>query len=84
MVQQEIRIVLEFTPEARTWIRVNKVDVPVFWKGRAIPPLLGDVLRLGGRQFVIAGRVWEHDGAGPILRLYVGGSHAQSDTIFGQ
>ena len=84
MLQQNIRIVLEFTPEDRTWIRVNKVDVPAFWKDHQVAPLLGDVIRVGGRQFVIAGRVWEHDGAGTLLRLFIGSSHAQSDTIFGQ
>jgi len=84
MVQQDIRIVLEFTPEDRTWMRVNRVDVPPFWKGHTVAPLLGDVLRVGGRQFVIAARVWEHDGAAPTLRLFIGSGHAQSDTVFGQ
>ena len=84
MQQQDIRIVLEFTPEDRTWIRVNKVDVPAFWRGHSVTPALGDILRLGGRQFVIAARVWEHDGTGPGLRLFVGSGHAQSDTVFGQ
>jgi len=46
-------------------------------------PALGDVVRVGGRQFVIEARVWEHDGAAPPLRLYVGSGHAQSDTSFG-
>jgi hypothetical protein len=84
MLQQDLRIVLEFTPEDRTWIRVNKVEVPQFWKGHAVAPALGDVLRLGGRQFVVVARVWEHDGAGAALRLFIGSGHAQSDTVFGQ
>jgi hypothetical protein len=48
-----------------------------------VPPALGDVVRVGGRQFVIEARVWEHDGTLPMLRLYVGSGHAQSDTTFG-
>lgn len=83
MTQEELRIVLEFTTEDRTWIRVNKIDVPRFWRGHAVPPALGDVVRVGGRQFVIEARVWEHDGTLPMLRLYVGSGHAQSDTSFG-
>lgn len=82
MTQQTLRIVLEFTPEDRAWIRINKVDVPAFWQGHAVPPALGDVVRLGGRQFVIEARVWEQEAAGPALRLYVSSGHAQSDTTF--
>ena len=83
MAQENLRIVLEFTPEDRTWIRVTKVDVPQFWPDHSVAPALGDVIRVGGRQFVIAARVWEHDGASPVLRLFMSGSHAQSDTSFG-
>lgn len=83
MTHEELRIVLEFTAEDRTWIRVTKVEVPRFWQGHSVPPALGDVVRVGGRQFVIEARVWEHDGTLPMLRLYVGSGHAQSDTSFG-
>ena len=83
MTQQDLRIVLEFTPEDRTWIRITKVAVPAFWEGHSIPPALADVVRVGGRQFVVEARVWEHDGAQPTLRLYLGSGHAQSDTTFG-
>ncbi len=83
MTEQDIRIVLEFTPEDRTWIRITRVDVPRFWQNHSVAPALGDVVRVGGRQFVIDARVWEHDGAGPTLRLYLGSGHAQSDTSFG-
>ena len=83
MTEQDIRINLEFTPEDRTWIRITKVDVPRFWQGHSIAPALGDVVRVGGRQFVVDARVWEHEGAGPTLRLYLGSGHAQSDTSFG-
>jgi hypothetical protein len=45
--------------------------------------MVGDVIRVGGRQFAIEARVWEHDGVSPVLRLFVGSSHARSDTTFG-
>lgn len=83
MTHANLRFVLEFTSEDRTWIRVTKVDVPQFWPDHSVAPALGDVIRVGGRQFVIAARVWEHDGAQPLLRLYLGSGHAQSDTTFG-
>lgn len=79
----ELRIVMEFNTEDRTWIRLNKVTVPAFWSGHTVPPSLSDVVRLGGRQFVIEARVWEHDGTQPTLRLFMGSGHAQSDTTFG-
>jgi hypothetical protein len=83
MSQQDLNIVLEFNAEDRAWIRISKVDVPKFWAGHNVPPALGDVVRLGGRQFVIEARVWEQDVATPMLRLYLSSSHAQSDTSFG-
>jgi hypothetical protein len=83
MTQQALRISLEFTPEDRAWIRINKVDVPAFWQGHSVAPALGDVVRLGGRQFVIDARVWDQDNGSPTLRLFVGSGHAQSDTTFG-
>lgn len=78
------RIALVFQPDDQTWIRLNGIDVPSFWRGHAEAPARGDVVRLGGRQFVVEARVWEHDAQGPLLRLYVGGGHAQSDTSFGE
>ncbi len=83
MSQENLRIILRFGTEDKAWIRVTKVDVPEFWRGHAVAPALGDVVRLGGRQFVVNARVWEHDGAAAILRLYLGSGHAQSDTTFG-
>lgn len=83
MTQQDLRIVLEFNAEDRAWIRVTKVVVPTFWQGHLVPPARGDVVRVGGRQFVIEARVWEHDGTVPVLRLYLSSGHAQSDTSFG-
>jgi hypothetical protein len=77
------RILLAFTPEDLAWIRRSKQLVPKYWEGHGAPPLTGDVLRFGGRQFLIQGRAWEHDADGPLLRVFVGGSHAHSDTVFG-
>ena len=83
MNQENLRIVLQFASEDKAWIRVTKVAVPNFWHGHPVEPALGDVVRVGGRQFVINARVWEHDGAAAVLRLYLGSGHAQSDTSFG-
>ena len=83
MDQQEIRIVPVFAPDDQAWLRRAAVQVPAFWQGHAVAPALGDVLRVGGRQFVIEARVWEHDGASPVLRLFLGSGHAHSDTTFG-
>ncbi len=54
-----------------------------YGQGHAVPPAQGDVVRVGGRQFLIQGRLWEHDGQATILRLFVGNAHAESDTVFG-
>ncbi|MEO8059503.1 MAG: hypothetical protein ABI671_14395 [Burkholderiales bacterium] len=83
MPEQAIRIVPVFTTDDQAWIRRESVPVPQFWQGHTVAPALGDVLRIGGRQFVIQARVWEHDGTAPVLRLYIGSGHAQSDTAFG-
>jgi hypothetical protein len=83
MDQQALRIVLAFAPDDQAWIRMSSVTVPKFWQGHDAVPLAGDVLRVGGRQFVIQGRAWEHDGTVPVLRLFLSGGHAESDTVFG-
>ena len=72
-----------FTTDDQAWLRREGIAVPAFWQGHTVSPALGDVLRIGGRQFVIQARVWEHDGTVPVLRLYIGSGHAQSDTAFG-
>jgi hypothetical protein len=41
------------------------------------------VVRFGGRQFVIEARVWEHQDAQPLLRLFVSTARAESDTSLG-
>ncbi len=83
MPQEDIRIILSFSADDQAWIRQNKVVIPKFWANHSIQPAQGDVFRVAGRQFLIQARVWEHDGASPVLRLFIGNAHAQSDTIFG-
>jgi hypothetical protein len=74
---------LVFSSEDQAWIRREKIAVPKFWQGHAVPLLVGDVVRFGGRQFVIEARVWEHEGGQPLLRLFVGSARAESDTSLG-
>ena len=83
MTTDNIRITLVFPTDDQAWIRRSGIVVPEFWAGHSVAPALGDVLRIGGRQFIIQARVWEHDGTMPLLRLFVGSGHAQSDTTFG-
>lgn len=83
MTSPNLRVALVFGSEDQAWIRREQIVVPQFWQGHAVPPAQGDVVRIGGRQFLIQGRAWEHDGQSAILRLYVGNAHAQSDTVFG-
>ncbi len=83
MSQPSLRVILVFNTDDQAWIRRSQIVIPQFWQGHAVPPAQGDVIRLGGRQFLIQGRVWEHDGESAVLRLFVGNAHAQSDTVFG-
>jgi len=83
MPLQDLRIVLSFSDEDQTWLRLSSIAVPDFFGSHAVPPAAGDALRIGGRQFVVQARVWEHDGLKPVLRLLLGSGHAQSDTVFG-
>lgn len=83
MSEAGLQIVIVFSAEDQAWIRRSSIAVPRFWDGHATAPQRGDVLRIAGRQFVIEARVWEHDAQGPVLRLFVGDAHAQSDTVFG-
>ncbi|MEY4748138.1 MAG: hypothetical protein RIQ60_352 [Pseudomonadota bacterium] len=79
------RIVLGFSPEDQSWLRRSSIDVPRFWApGATVAPMVGDVLRIGGRQFLIKGRLWEQDAEGVVLRLMLSSAHAQSDTVFGE
>jgi hypothetical protein len=80
---QNLKIVLAFSLDDQAWIRRSGIVVPKFWAGHGVAPAAGDALRLGGRQFVVQGRVWEHDGHSPVLRLYLSSGHAESDTVFG-
>jgi hypothetical protein len=83
MSQQTLRMVLVFSAEDQAWMRRSSIAIPPFWQGHEVPPAQGDLVRIGGRQFLIRGRVWEHDGEAPTLKLYVGDAHAPSDTVFG-
>jgi hypothetical protein len=83
MGSSNLRVMLVFSTDDQAWIRREQIKVPQFWEGHAVPPAQGDVIRIGGRQFLIQGRVWEHDGGSTVLRLFVGNAHAQSDTVFG-
>lgn len=83
MNQQGIHIVPVFSADDQAWMRRSSLTIPKFWDGHSVDPACGDVLRIGGRQFVIEGRVWEHDGEVPTLRLFMSSSHAQTDTVFG-
>jgi hypothetical protein len=83
MDQKELRIILEFSLEDQAWIRRSSTAVPRFWDGHTVAPVVDDVLRIGGRQFTVKGRMWEHDESGPALRLFLSSAHAESDTVFG-
>jgi hypothetical protein len=83
MSRQSLRVVPVFSPDDQAWLRMNRIVVPDFWSGHTLAPTTGDALRIAGRQFMIQGRVWEHDGEGAVLRLFVGDAHAPSDTVFG-
>ena len=81
--QSNLRIVLAFSLDDQAWIRRSSIVVPKYWAGHAVAPAAGDALRIGGRQFIVQARVWEHDGNTPLLRLFLSSGHAESDTVFG-
>ena len=83
MEPQNLKIILAFSLDDQAWIRRSSIVVPKYWAGHAVAPAAGDALRIGGRQFVVQGRVWEHDGSTPVPRLYLSSGHAESDTVFG-
>ena len=83
MDAQGLRIVLAFSPDDQAWLRRSSVVVPQFWEGHSVAPAVDDVLRIGGRQFTVKGRLWEHDGNGVVLRLFMSSAQAESDTVFG-
>ena len=78
----QVHTVLAFTPEDLPWVRRMEKDVPAFFAGHCTAPALGDVLRIGGRQFAVIARVGEHDGTRPGMRLYLGPGRADTDTVF--
>jgi len=83
MSQHALQVTLVFSADDQAWIRREGIVVPRFWDGHSANPAVGDVVRLGGRQFVIQARVWESDGGATVLRLFVGEARAQSDTSLG-
>lgn len=83
MPDPTLRVTLVFAPDDQAWLRREQIAVPPFWQGHGVPPASGDVLRIAGRQFLVQGRAWEVDAQGPVLRVFVGNAHAQSDTVFG-
>ena len=83
MDTRALRIVLAFSLEDQAWIRRSSIVVPKYWAGHSVAPAAGDALRIGGRQFIVQARVWEHDGTAPVLRLFLSSGHAESDTVFG-
>ena len=83
MTSPSLRIVPVFPKDDQAWLRRESIAVPSFWQGHAVAPSVGDVLRVGGRQFVVEVRVWEHDGLTPVLMLFLGSGRAPSDTTFG-
>jgi hypothetical protein len=82
MGPQSLNTALVFMSDDRAWIRQTKLNVPDFWARHNTAPALGDILRIGGRQFTVMTRVWDHDGTLPLLRLYLGPGRADSDTSF--
>jgi len=83
MSQQELQVSLVFGADDQAWIRREGIAVPRFGDGHTATPMVGDVVRFGGRQFVVEARVWESDGAATVLRLFVGDARAPSDTSLG-
>ena len=83
MSQRGLQVNLVFGADDQAWIRREGIAVPRFWEGHAASAAVGDVVRFGGRQFVIQARVWESDGESTVLRLFVSDARAQSDTSFG-
>lgn len=82
MTIETLQIVLHFEEEDKAWTRFAKVDVPNFWHGHSVPPIAGDLVRIGGRQFTINGRIWDHDGGTTLLRIYLASGHVASDSVF--
>jgi hypothetical protein len=82
MPAPQVAIALAFTADDQAWVRREGVALPDFWSQHATAPAVGDVTRIGGRQFVILVRVWEHEGGRPVLKLYLGSGRADTDTSF--
>ncbi len=57
MSVQGLQVSLVFGAEDQAWIRREGIAVPRFWHGHGAVPVVGDVVRFGGRQFAIRARV---------------------------
>jgi hypothetical protein len=77
-----LQITMTFTGEDLAQIKQSGVTVPMFWPTPALLPNAMDMVRFGGRQYVIAYRVWETSEAGTVLRLYMESSTTQIDASF--
>jgi hypothetical protein len=82
MPAPQVTIAIAFTADDQAWVRREGVSLPDFWSQHTTAPVVGDVMRIGGRQFVVMVRVWEHEGGRPLLRLYLSSGRADSDTSF--
>ncbi len=82
MSTHPLNIDLVFSRDDLAWMRRASVTVPKFWAGHAVPPVRGDMLRIGGRQFEVLVRLWDHDAEAPVLRLYLSSGRADGDTAF--
>ena len=78
----DIDIHLTFSAADLAAIQQAGTTIPPFWSGHALPPQVGDVVRLADRQFAISGRAWEHNGERPVLRLYMtAGTHRTDQSL---
>ena len=78
----QLQIAMSFTPEDLEEIQKSGVTVPMFWPLPGVLPMAMDMVRFGGRQYVISCRVWETSETGTVLRLYMGNGTSQSDASF--
>lgn len=66
-----LNFILVFSPEDKADLEARGISVPPFWQGHYCQPLVGDIVRFGGKQYVVAGRSWEYTLGAPSLCLYM-------------
>lgn len=71
-------ITLDFSPEDRADIEARGLTVPPFGNHPLFSPLVGDMLRFGGKQYIVMARVWEHSAERPTLVLEMSNSATQT------